>query len=250
MSPTTDIGNGASVTYPGPAPQATNPIVQDLVTVLRGGVFDDPNQLKLRQGVVAAVNASSVDVTIGASTTVPGVRFLDSYAPVAGDTVWLLRNGPDALVIGAVAASSTNRQRSLKKKDGVGKSTTSSAYTPCAAAVADCGLVFVAPPSGVIEVSLSALMRSQVAAKYCRVDYNIRNGATIGAGTMVYSGDTSVGTCLMATVSTDFHRGAGFDVYSGLTPGATYNIYAVMASHDGVSNVSVAGTSLVVTPSP
>lgn len=136
----------------------------------------------------------------------------------------------------------------LQQREGTGKSTTTSTYTPTAVTVANCGLSFVAPPSGTINIQLSALLRSQVAGKYVRVDYQIREGATIGAGNVIYSGDTGVSTCLIATVSVDFHRGAGVGLHAGLTPGQTYNIFPVMASHDGVSNVSVAGTRLVVTP--
>lgn len=136
----------------------------------------------------------------------------------------------------------------LQQREGTGKTTTTSTYTPTAATVANCGLSFVAPPSGTINIQLSALLRSQVAGKYVRVDYQIREGATIGAGNVVYSGDTGVSTCMIATVSVDFHRGAGVGLHTGLTPGQTYNIFPVMASHDGVSNVSVAGTRLVVTP--
>lgn len=65
---------------------------------------DRPEPVRLRQGVVDAVGVSTVDVTIGGSATViTGVAHLDSYTPTAGDTVWILTNGPDQLVIGKQA---------------------------------------------------------------------------------------------------------------------------------------------------
>ena len=35
--------------------------------------------------------------------SVANVRYLDSYTPTAGDTVWLLKSGIDRFVIGALA---------------------------------------------------------------------------------------------------------------------------------------------------
>lgn len=68
-----------------------------------------PSQLVgRRRGVVIAVNASppSVDVALG-TTTLPGVRYLASYAPVAGDNVFVDFTGPDPLVLGETAAGDT-----------------------------------------------------------------------------------------------------------------------------------------------
>lgn len=61
----------------------------------------------LRQGVVTAVNAgppASVDVRLGSATTAtPKVRYLASYAPSVGHTVWLLLLERDAVVLGRLA---------------------------------------------------------------------------------------------------------------------------------------------------
>lgn len=55
----------------------------------------------LRQGTVVSAQATTVTITIGAGTTnVSGVAYLRGYVPAAGDTVWLLQNGPDLLVLG------------------------------------------------------------------------------------------------------------------------------------------------------
>ena len=58
----------------------------------------------LRQGVVASLDAPG-QLTVylsGDDYPIYGVRFLDSYAPVPNDAVWLLKNGPDMLVLGKV----------------------------------------------------------------------------------------------------------------------------------------------------
>jgi hypothetical protein len=62
--------------------------------------------LRLRQGEVIAVNVTpnSVDVQIAGDTnTLPSVKYLDSYSPTTNDTIWLLANGSDLLVIGKQA---------------------------------------------------------------------------------------------------------------------------------------------------
>lgn len=62
-----------------------------------------------RKGVVLAVNAGpppSVDVALGTST-LPAVRHLQSYAPMVGDDVFVEFAGPDPLVTGKAATSST-----------------------------------------------------------------------------------------------------------------------------------------------
>jgi hypothetical protein len=62
-----------------------------------------PPGLRLRQGKVMATNNSpkSIDVQIAGDTnTLPGVKYLDSYAPQVDDIIWLISNGSDLLCIG------------------------------------------------------------------------------------------------------------------------------------------------------
>lgn len=62
-----------------------------------------PEPPLLRQGVVSAVGAGIVSVQLaGSPYAVGNVRYLDSYEPVVGDVVWMLKNGPDLLVLGAL----------------------------------------------------------------------------------------------------------------------------------------------------
>lgn len=63
---------------------------------------DPTSNVKLIQGVVASTQSGTITVTIEGSD-VPGIHYLDSYTPAATDTVWMLKNGPDYLVIGAQA---------------------------------------------------------------------------------------------------------------------------------------------------
>lgn len=61
-----------------------------------------------RQGVITAINSTfTVDITLGGSSIVLGsVKYLQSYYPVVGDTVWVDFKDNDLIVIG----STTNQQ--------------------------------------------------------------------------------------------------------------------------------------------
>ncbi|MGH9251576.1 MAG: hypothetical protein ACRD0W_18950 [Acidimicrobiales bacterium] len=64
---------------------------------------------RLRQAAVVSAQAGpprSLTMHLAGDTTtdITGVRFLDSYTPVAADTVWALQNGSDFLVIGRLEA--------------------------------------------------------------------------------------------------------------------------------------------------
>ena len=62
--------------------------------------------LRLRQAYVVATNNSpkTVDIQIAGDTnTLPSVKYLHSYAPQVGDTVFILTNGADILCLGDIA---------------------------------------------------------------------------------------------------------------------------------------------------
>lgn len=73
-----------------------------------------PDAPLLRQGVVSAVGVGSLSVQLaGSPYAIGNVRYLDSYAPVVGDVVWMLKNGPDLLVLGTIETIG-NGQSNLK----------------------------------------------------------------------------------------------------------------------------------------
>jgi len=66
-------------------------------------IKSSPQGLRLRQGYVTNYNSSTktIDVQIAGDTnTLPDVKYLHSYSPQTGDTVWLLSFGADLLCIG------------------------------------------------------------------------------------------------------------------------------------------------------
>ena len=67
---------------------------------------DNSPTLRLRQAYVVASHNSPkrVDIQIAGDTnTLPSVKYLHSYAPQVGDTVFILTNGADILVLGDIA---------------------------------------------------------------------------------------------------------------------------------------------------
>jgi hypothetical protein len=69
-----------------------------------GDFKESPQGVRLRFGQVSASAVGSCSITVaGSSTVVAGVSHLSSYTPVVSDTVVLLTDGVDVLVLGKLA---------------------------------------------------------------------------------------------------------------------------------------------------
>jgi hypothetical protein len=67
-------------------------------------IVDQNSRLNLIQGVVTALGNYSVSVQLRGDTTIlTGIKYLDSYVPNVNDTVFLIVNKGDLLVIGKLA---------------------------------------------------------------------------------------------------------------------------------------------------
>ena len=76
-----------------------------LVNQIKGA--DTFPTLRLRQAYVFALHNSPkrVDIQIaGDSNTLPSVKYMHSYSPQVGDTVFVLTNGADILCLGDLAS--------------------------------------------------------------------------------------------------------------------------------------------------
>jgi hypothetical protein len=63
----------------------------------------DKANLTLRQAVVVGIEMGSISIIMNDETfPIGGINFLNSYHPIVGDVVWLMKNGADMLVIGPV----------------------------------------------------------------------------------------------------------------------------------------------------
>lgn len=60
--------------------------------------------LSRHQGVITAVTAPTVSLTLdGGNTVLTDIRRMESYSPTVGDTVEVLRDGSDIFVLGKLA---------------------------------------------------------------------------------------------------------------------------------------------------
>lgn len=90
------------------------------------------------------------------------------------------------------------------------------------------GTSFVAPPSGAVFITVSSYFRENLNGNLGIVSYTVRNGSTVGAGTVVgAAANANVGLIVGQAVNTSApatlnasHRKLWF----GLTPGAAYNV--------------------------
>lgn len=69
-----------------------------------GDFKETPASLRLRFGQVSASAVGSVTVTVaGSATAISGVKYMSTYTPVVNDTVVMLTDGIDLLVLGKTA---------------------------------------------------------------------------------------------------------------------------------------------------
>lgn len=83
--------------------------VRALATEINKKLLKEADYATVRKGDVVSIQGTATPPTLtitlsGSTTEIPGVRYIDSYAPVAGDTVDLLYQESGILVIGQVAA--------------------------------------------------------------------------------------------------------------------------------------------------
>lgn len=67
---------------------------------------------KLIKGVVTAVATTTLSAQLGGdtSTTIDGIRYFDSYSPVVGDVIQVLKQGSDIVALGEVNNSNSQTQ--------------------------------------------------------------------------------------------------------------------------------------------
>lgn len=111
-----------------------------------------------------------------------------------------------------------------------------------------CGVAFVAPSSGKVEVSIYGDVANS--GGICLLGWRVRTGTTVGSGTVVDGSDTGdTHADVGRIVASSIRLGAGSHaiVVSGLTPGANYNIatyHSVTASTGTIRTRAVTVKSL------
>ena len=112
------------------------------------------------------------------------------------------------------------------------------------------GTTFVAPPSGIVTIQVSAWMKALSAST--AVSYNVKVGAVIGSGTSFYAGDGLNGVEINGADGvnpTIVHASGAVNYHSGLTPGLTDNVTFVHYNSHAVT-AEVKWRSVSIVPQP
>jgi hypothetical protein len=122
---------------------------------------------------------------------------------------------------------------------------TSTTYTTATTSgtYVDCGVVWVAPPSGRVTITTTARMINATAGSGTLVSPETRTDGTIGAGTSVEGAADGAG---ISNYSDSFARLSGVHHLTGLTPGATYNTRLLHRASANTSTIAL--RELIVEP--
>jgi hypothetical protein len=197
----------------------------DLVKVLNkiSPVPDGEDEVRLRTGVVSAVNSGTVDLTLSGAVF-PGVPVLDGVSLAVGSVVQVLSSRGYLLVIGGTSAGNSTKVENYLATNVTTASTT---YTPFTTTNIH-GVVFVAPASGAVKITLQGWLgvsHTSVATRSW-LSGQVREGNVVNSGTIVSAADDArAGMSQNSTTAAfDYKYVNASYVVSGLTPGSAYNV--------------------------
>jgi hypothetical protein len=166
-------------------------------------------------------NVSSMTVTgsgsFGSTLTATGNTTLSGTLAVAGAVSW----GTPGNLTGSA--------------DGVENTSLPVTATSYGALSPTCGTFFNAPPSGIMIVDYSAVLRGSAAANFCAAAPQLRNGLIVGSGSIFSAASDNDAAIVTGTVDI---RSAGTVRYAGLTPGAGYNVELLTRVNTGTGNAN------------
>lgn len=82
--------------------------IRELATEIAKQAVLDFDPATIRKGTVSSIASAAVPPTLGVqisgdTTEIPGIRYVDSYAPEVGDTVLIIKQGTDLVALGEIA---------------------------------------------------------------------------------------------------------------------------------------------------
>lgn len=187
---------------------------------------DAEDSVKLRTGtVVTLYTDGTADISVSGVTL--RLPVLSGAAVFVGGVVQILSYRGSMLVIGQIQVGAT---APLYSENMANVSTTGTSY---AAAVSNnVGGFFRVPASGRVRIDFSGELYGAGATGQI-MSFEIREGSTVGAGTVVLAADDE-----RAVRSYDVNRQqfSNFYVWSAGTPGSTYNIRLLYRTTSGTAN--------------
>lgn len=176
-------------------------------------------------------------VTFDGESTLSGKRYvvLSGYLPRPSDRVVMLPVGNTYVILGTISVSAIGTVQDEATTD----ETVTASY---AAGTEICGVSFVAPPSGKVIISVSGFIRTSVVGNQVFLSYEVRQGSTIGSGTVQQAAsDTYAVVNSLAVVASGPSElgGSHRRMVSGLTAGSSYNartMHRGTATNGGVNH--------------
>lgn len=96
--------------------------------------------------------------------------------------------------------------------------------TAASGSYADCGVAFVAPTTGRVQITWSGQMANNTAASACELSPFIRTGSTVGSGTTFLASVIDNKIRLVSSAANSINHAGMTMVVTGLTPGDSYNV--------------------------
>lgn len=195
---------------------------------------DGQDVAKLRAAVVAAYDTAdgTVDLTLNGAT-IPNVPVLSGAAFAVGTTVQVLSYRGSLLVIGASGVGAQPVEATGSTTNG---STTSTSYTNTLTTTGIHGVAFIAPPSGKVQIIGRAAAGNTTVGQYAQLDWEVRNGSTIGSGTLFRTANNNTAAVHLSSTASGQGSLNISGLLTGLTPGANYNACLTYAASANTAN--------------
>lgn len=164
-----------------------------------------------------------------------------SEAKLTGDLVSIVgETGP--LLVGSGGVYYGGTEMDPVEAEGTGTFTSAGSGNSSAPANA-AGVVFTAPASGCIMLTISGLAKASADGVQAVIGYEIREGGTLRSGTVLkaFNSTRAFGNWNAQNIMSSYT-----EMIAGLTPGAAYNAYHMTAS--GAANCSYSRMRITVVP--
>lgn len=157
-------------------------------------------------------HSSGTEILLGAATT-----------SVNGDLAVVGATDVQALTANGVVNFGAATPESLSG-NGTNGTTAATAFTNTLGATGIHGVAFIAPPSGAVYVAGRAAAGNNTLNAFSLLDFEVRNGSTIGSGTVVRASVNGNAGVFQSSVANAQGMVVTDDIVTGLTPGNTYNV--------------------------
>jgi len=198
---------------------------------------DGQGLLRLQAATVSAIASDgTVDLTLNGAT-VQDVPVLGSARFVSGQSVQVLSYRGSLLVLGGSGKPSAQSVSTVGATTNSTASAIGTSFVNSLSGTGTHGVVFVAPPSGKVDVAGRAVGSNAVASGFVLLDFEIRVGSSIGSGTVFRAANNATAGAFQSDSASQQGGMVTGDVISGLTPGTVYNATLCYAAGAGAQNV-------------